>query len=43
MLREIERRIFVEEELLNNEYSFFYGEDKNTEVSFTYYNFCKDR
>ena len=43
MLREIERRIFVEEELLNNEYSFFYGENKDTEVTFTYFNVRKDR
>lgn len=43
MLREIERRIFVEEELLNNEYFFFYGENKDTEVSFTYYNLHKDK
>ena len=36
-MKEIERRIYVSEEILNNEYSYAYGENKNKEVTFTFY------
>ncbi len=36
-MKEIERRIYVSEEILNNEYSYAYGENKSKEVTFTFY------
>lgn len=36
-MKEIERRIYISEEILNNEYSYAYGENKNKEVTFTFY------
>lgn len=39
----IENRIFVSEELMNNEYSYMYGENKDKVVTFQYYQVKKDR
>ena len=35
-MKEIERRIYVSEEIVNNEYSYYYGENKDKEVTFSY-------
>lgn len=40
---EIERRIYISNELLRNEYSYTYGENKDKLVNFVYYNWKKDR
>lgn len=42
-MKEIERRIYVSEEIFNNEYSYAYGENKDKEVTFAYYHVKKDR
>lgn len=42
-MNEIERRIFVSEKILLNEYEYVYGNRKNNMVKFSYYNFVKDR
>ena len=34
-MKEIERRIYVSEEIFNNEYSYVYGENKDKEVTFS--------
>lgn len=41
-MKEIERRIYVSEEIFNNEYSYAYGENKDKEVTFAYYHIKKD-
>lgn len=40
---EIEKRIYVSEDLFKNEYSYTYGENKDKLVNFVYYNWRKDR
>ena len=40
---EIEKRIYVSEDLFKNEYSYTYGENKDKLVNFVYYNWKKDR
>lgn len=40
---EIEKRIYVSENLFKNEYSYLYGVDKNKLVNFIYYNWKKDK
>ena len=42
-MKEIERRIYVSEEIFNNEYSYVYGENKDKEVTFAYYQIKKDK
>jgi hypothetical protein len=42
-MKEIESRIYVTQELLLNEYDYVYGNKKNQEVTFVYYNVKKDR
>ena len=42
-MKEIERRIYVSEEIFNNEYSYVYGENKDKEVTFSYYQVKKDK
>ena len=42
-MKEIERRIYVSEEIFNNEYSYVYGENKDKEITFSYYQVKKDR
>lgn len=42
-MKEIERRIYISDEIFNNEYSFTYGERKNEIVNFHYYHIKKDR
>ena len=42
-MKEIERRIFVSKEIFDNEYSYIYGENKNKEVTFSYYHVIKDK
>ena len=41
-MKEIERRIYVSEEIVNNEYSYAYGENKDKQVTFAYYQIKKD-
>lgn len=36
-MNEVERRIFVSEDILLNEFSYVYGDNKDKEVTFTYY------
>lgn len=43
MLKQIEKQIFVSEEIFANEYEFVYGNKQDTKVTFTYYNVKKDR
>ncbi len=40
---ELERRIYVSEEIVFNEYSYYYGENKDKEVTFAYYHVKKDK
>lgn len=42
-MNEIERKIYVDEELFKNEYSYMYGDKKDELVTFAYYNFRKDK
>ena len=42
-MKEIERRIYVSEEIFNNEYSYVYGEKQNKNVSFAYYQVKKNK
>ena len=42
-MKEIESRIYVTQELLLNEYDYVYGDKKNQEVTFMYYNTKRDR
>ena len=42
-MKEIERRIFISEEIFKNEYSYLYGENKDKEVTFSYYHVIKDK
>lgn len=42
-MKEIERRIFIDDEIFKNEYSYVYGENKDNEVSFSYYHVKKDK
>ncbi len=42
-MNEIEKRIFVSEKILLNEYEYVYGNRKNNMVKFSYYNFVHDR
>ena len=42
-MKEIERRIYVSEEIVNNEYSYYYGENKDNEVTLSYYHVKKHR
>lgn len=42
-MKEIERRIYVSEEIFKNEYSYTYGADKDTKVTFAYYQVKKDK
>lgn len=42
-MKEIERRIYVSEEIFSNEYSYVYGENKDKEVTFSYYHVKKDK
>lgn len=37
-MKEIERRIFVDDTILANEYDYKFGENKHTSVYFTYFN-----
>ena len=41
-MKEIERRIYVSEEIVNNEHSYYYGENKDKEVTFAYYHVKKN-
>ena len=41
-LKEIERNIYVSEDIALHEYQYVYGEKKDNKVWFTYYNFKKD-
>lgn len=43
MLKELERRIYVSDEIVLHEYDYVYGDKKNNKVWFTYYNFKKDK
>lgn len=36
-MKEIERRIFVSDEIFANEYSYAYGDNKSKQVTFAYY------
>ena len=36
-MRQIERRIYISEEIFNDEYSYLYGENKDKVVTFAYY------
>ena len=40
-LKEIERNIYVSEDIALHEYQYVYGEKKDNKVWFTYYNFKK--
>ena len=40
---EIENRIFVSEELMENEYSYMFGDNKDKPLTFQYYQVKKDR
>ena len=42
-MKEIERRIFVNEKILLNEYEYVYGNRKNIMVRFSYYNVVRGR
>ena len=42
-MKEIERRIFISKEILDNEYSYLYGENKDKKVTFSYYHIKKDK
>jgi hypothetical protein len=42
-MKEIERRIYVDDEIFYNEYSYMYGDKKDVEVSFSYYHVKKDK
>ena len=42
-MKEIERRIFVSEEIFKNEYSYMYGDNKDKKVSFSYYQTKKEK
>lgn len=42
-MHEIERKIYVDEEILLNEYDFFYGKRKNEKVKFLFYQVKKNR
>ena len=42
-MKEIERRIYVSDEIFNNEYSYVYGENKDKKVTFAYYQVKKDK
>ena len=41
-MKEIERRIYVSEEIFHNEYSYANGENKDKQVTFAYYHIKKD-
>lgn len=43
MLHELERKIFVDEVILKDEYSYLYGANKDVAVYFQYYNIKHDR
>ena len=40
---QVEQKIWVAEKIFEHEYQYYYGDKKNELVSFTYYNFKKDR
>ena len=44
MLHQIETRIFISDNLLENEYEYMYGADKNKKVDFVFLNIktCKE-
>lgn len=42
-MKEIERRIFVDEIILRDEYDYKFGDKKNTSVYFTFLNVKTDR
>lgn len=43
MLRQIEEKIYISEDIFANEYEYVYGSEQDTKVTFTYYNIKKDR
>ena len=43
MLKQIEKQIFVSEDIFTNEYEYVYGSKQDTKVAFAYYNVRKDR
>lgn len=42
-MKEIENRIYVDDEIFKNEYSYMYGNKKDVEVNFSYYHIKKDK
>lgn len=42
-MKEIEKRIFVSDDILLNEFSYIYGENKDVYVIFQYYQVKKDK
>ena len=42
-MKEIERKIFVDSDILLNEYEYVYGKLKDNHCKFVYYNVKKDR
>ena len=42
-MKEIERRIYVSDEIFANEYSYVYGENKDKKVTFAYYQAKNDK
>ena len=42
-MKEIEKRIFVTEDILLNEWHYLYGDKKDVLLDFVYYNFKKDK
>lgn len=42
-MKEIERRIYVSDEIFANEYSYVYGENKDKKVTFAYYQVKNDK
>lgn len=42
-MKELERRIFVSEDIIGNEYKYLHGNKKNENVIFQYYNVKKDK
>lgn len=42
-MKELERRIFVDETIIANEHGYTFGKNKNFNVALTYYNFRQDK
>ena len=42
-MKEIERRIYISNEIFYNEYSYMYGDSRDKTVTFAYYHMKKDK